>query len=194
MMAENNPEDKKSGTREIPFTRELFIDRSDFLENPPSPKKWFRLGPDRQVRLKKGYIIKCTGFKKSENGEVLEIYAEYDPKTKSGQDTSGKKVKGTLGWVSAPNAVSAEIRMYDRLFLTENLDKIEDDFKNHLNPNSLTINNKAVLEPSVRNAQVGDQFQFERIGYFRVDEDSNSGKLIFNRTLALRDNWNRRNN
>tara|TARA_B100000900_G_scaffold414695_1_gene442091 strand:- start:585 stop:2258 length:1674 start_codon:yes stop_codon:yes gene_type:complete len=194
MMAENNPEDKKSGTREIPFTRELFIDRSDFLEDPPSPKKWFRLGPDRQVRLKKGYIIKCTGFKKSENGEVLEIYAEYDPKTKSGQDTSGKKVKGTLGWVSAPNAVSAEIRMYDRLFLTENLDKIEDDFKNHLNPNSLTINNKAVLEPSVRNAQVGDQFQFERIGYFRVDEDSNSGKLIFNRTLALRDNWNRRNN
>jgi glutaminyl-tRNA synthetase len=194
MMAENNPEDKKSGTREIPFTRELFIDRSDFLENPPSPKKWFRLGPDRQVRLKKGYIIKCTGFKKSENGEVLEIYAEYDPKTKSGQDTSGKKVKGTLGWVSAPNAVSAEIRMYDRLFLTENLDKIEDDFKNHLNPNSLTINNKAVLEPSVRNAQVGDQFQFERIGYFRVDEDSNSGKLIFNRTLALRDNWKRRNN
>ena len=194
MMAENNPEDKKSGTREIPFTRELFIDRSDFLEDPPSPKKWFRLGPDRQVRLKKGYIIKCTGFKKSENGEVLEIYAEYDPKTKSGQDTSGKKVKGTLGWVSAPNAVSAEIRMYDRLFLTENLDKIEDDFKNHLNPNSLTINNKAVLEPSVRNAQVGDQFQFERIGYFRVDEDSNSGKLIFNRTLALRDNWKRRNN
>ena len=194
MMAENNPEDKKSGTREIPFTRELFIDRSDFLEDPPSPKKWFRLGPDRQVRLKKGYIIKCTGFKKSENGEVLEIYAEYDPKTKSGQDTSGKKVKGTLGWVSAPNAVSAEIRMYDRLFLTENLDKIEDDFKNHLNPNSLTINNKAVLEPSVRDAQVGDQFQFERIGYFRVDEDSNSGKLIFNRTLALRDNWNRRNN
>ena len=164
------------------------------LEDPPSPKKWFRLGPDREVRLKKGYIIKCTGFKKSENDEVGEIYAEYDPSTKSGQDTSGKKVKGTLGWVSAPNAVSAEIRMYDRLFLTENLDKIEDDFKNHLNPDSLTINKKAVLEPSVRDAQVGDQFQFERIGYFRVDEDSHSGRLIFNRTLALRDGWSKRNN
>ena len=194
IMAENNPEDKKSGYREVPFTRELFIDRSDFLEDPPSPKKWFRLGPDREVRLKKGYIIKCTGFKKFENDEVAEIYAEYDPSTKSGQDTSGKKVKGTLGWVSAPNAVSAEIRMYDRLFLTENLDKIEDDFKNHLNPDSLNINKKAVLEPSVRDAQVGDQFQFERIGYFRVDEDSHSGRLIFNRTLALRDGWNKKNN
>ena len=193
MTAENNPEDENSGTREIPFTRELFIDRSDFMEHPPSPRKWFRLGPDREVRLKKGYIIKCTGLKKSEKGEIIEIYAEYDPNTKSGQDTSGKKVKGTLGWVSAPHAVSAEIRMYDRLFLTENLNKIDDDFKNHLNPDSLTINTKAVLEPSVRDAQVGDQFQFERIGYFRVDEDSHSEKLIFNRTLTLRDGWIKKN-
>ena len=193
MTAENNPEDENSGTREMPFTRELFIDRSDFMENPPSPRKWFRLGPDREVRLKKGYIIKCTGFKNSEKGEVIEIYAEYDPNTKSGQDTSGKKVKGTLGWVSAPHAVSAEIRMYDRLFLTENLNKIDDDFKNHLNPDSLTINTQAVLEPSVRDAQVGDQFQFERIGYFRVDEDSHSEKLIFNRTLTLRDGWTKKN-
>ena len=194
MTAENNPEDENSGTREIPFTRELFIDRSDFMEHPPSPRKWFRLGPDREVRLKKGYIIKCTGLKKSEKGEIIEIYAEYDPNTKSGQDTSGKKVKGTLGWVSAPHAVSAEIRMYDRLFLTENLNKIDDDFKNHLNPDSLTINTQAVLEPSVRDAQVGDQFQFERIGYFRVDEDSHSEKLIFNRTLTLRDGWTKKNN
>ena len=194
MTAENNPEDENSGTREIPFTRELFIDRSDFMEHPPSPRKWFRLGPDREVRLKKGYIIKCTGLKKSEKGEIIEIYAEYDPNTKSGQDTSGKKVKGTLGWVSAPHAVSAEIRMYDRLFLTENLLKIDDDFKNHLNPDSLTINTQALLEPSVRDAQVGDQFQFERIGYFRVDEDSHSEKLIFNRTLTLRDGWTKKNN
>lgn len=194
MTAENNPEDENSGTREIPFTRELFIDRSDFMEHPPSPRKWFRLGPDREVRLKKGYIIKCTGLKKSEKGEIIEIYAEYDPNTKSGQDTSGKKVKGTLGWVSAPHAVSAEIRMYDRLFLTENLNKIDDDFKNHLNPDSLTINTQALLEPSVRDAQVGDQFQFERIGYFRVDEDSHSEKLIFNRTLTLRDGWTKKNN
>ena len=193
MTAENNPEDENSGTREIPFTRELFIDRSDFMEHPPSPRKWFRLGPDREVRLKKGYIIKCTGLKKSEKGEIIEIYAEYDPNTKSGQDTSGKKVKGTLGWVSAPHAVSAEIRMYDRLFLTENLNKIDDDFKNHLNPDSLTINTQAVLEPSVRDAQVGDQFQFERIGYFRVDEDSHSEKIIFNRTLTLRDGWTKKN-
>jgi len=194
MTAENNPEDENSGTREIPFTRELFIDRSDFMEHPPSPRKWFRLGPDREVRLKKGYIIKCTGLKKSEKGEIIEIYAEYDPNTKSGQDTSGKKVKGTLGWVSAFHAVSAEIRMYDRLFLTENLNKIDDDFKNHLNPDSLTINTQALLEPSVRDAQVGDQFQFERIGYFRVDEDSHSEKLIFNRTLTLRDGWTKKNN
>ncbi len=194
MTAENNPEDENSGTREMPFTRELFIDRSDFMEDPPSPRKWFRLGPDREVRLKKGYIIKCTGFKKSEKGEVIEIYAEYDPNTKSGEDTSGKKVKGTLGWVSAPHAVSAEIRMYDRLFLTENLNKIDDDFKNHLNPDSLTINMQALLEPSVLDAQVGDQFQFERIGYFRVDEDSHSTKLIFNRTVTLRDGWTKKNN
>ena len=194
MTAENNPEDENSGTREMPFTRELFIDRSDFMEDPPSPRKWFRLGPDREVRLKKGYIIKCTGFKKSEKGKVIEIYAEYDPNTKSGEDTSGKKVKGTLGWVSAPHAVSAEIRMYDRLFLTENLNKIDDDFKNHLNPDSLTINMQALLEPSVLDAQVGDQFQFERIGYFRVDEDSHSTKLIFNRTVTLRDGWTKKNN
>ena len=193
MTAENNPEDENSGTREMPFTRELFIDRSDFMEDPPSSRKWFRLGPDREVRLKKGYIIKCTGFKKSEKGEVIEIYAEYDPNTKSGQDTSGKKVKGTLGWVSAPHAVAVEIRMYDRLFLIENLNKIEDDFKNHLNPDSLTINTQALLEPSARDAQVGDQFQFERIGYFRVDEDSHSEKLIFNRTLTLRDGWTKKN-
>lgn len=189
MTAVNNPEDESAGKREMPFTREIYVDQSDFMEDPPSPKKWYRLGPDREVRLKFGYIIKCTGYKKAEDGTIEELYAEYDPQTRSGQDTSGKKVKGTLGWVSVPHAVKAEIREYDRLFLTENLNAIDDDFKNHLNPDSLKINSNAVLEPSLKDAKVGDQMQFERIGYFRVDEDSTPDNLIFNRTITLRDNW-----
>jgi glutaminyl-tRNA synthetase len=189
LTAVNNPEDETAGTREIPFSGEVFIDRADFMEEPPSPKKWFRLGPDREVRLKYAYIINCTGFKKGENGEIEEIYAEYDPETKSGHDTSGKKVKGTLGWVSAPDAIHAEIRLYDRLFMIENLNDISGDFKDYLNPNSLEINTKAVLEGSLGTAKVGDQFQFERVGYFRVDEDSTPEKLVFNQTITLRDNW-----
>lgn len=189
MTGVNNPGDESAGTREMPFTREIYVDQSDFLEDPPNPKKWYRLGPDREVRLKFAYIIKCTGYKKAEDGTIEELYAEYDPQTRSGQDTSGKKVKGTLGWVSVPNAVNVEVREYDRLFKTENLNTIEDDFKNHLNPDSLTINKKAVVEPSLKDAKVGDQMQFERIGYFRVDEDSTSDNLVFNRTITLRDNW-----
>jgi glutaminyl-tRNA synthetase len=191
MDAVNNPEDETAGKRQMPFTRELFIDQDDFKENPPSPRKWYRLGPDREVRLKFGYIIKCTGFKKNEEtGEIEEIYAEYDPQTRSGQDTSGKKVKGTLSWVSASEALTnVEIRMYDRLFKTENLNEIDDDFKNHLNDHSLEINTSAVLEPSLKEAKVGDIFQFERIGYFRVDEDTTDSTVVFNRTITLRDNW-----
>jgi len=189
MEGVNNPEDDSAGKRSMPFTRELYIDQADFLENPPSPRKWFRLGPDREVRLKYGYIIKCTGFKKGGNGEIEEVYAEYDPDTRSGQDTSGKKVKGTLGWVSANHAVKSEIRLYDRLFKTEDMSSIDDDFKNHLNEDSLTVVQDAILEPSVANLQVGDTVQFERIGYFRVDEDSADGKLAFNRVVTLRDNW-----
>ena len=189
MTGVNNPGDESAGTREMPFTREIYVDQSDFLEDPPSPKKWYRLGPDREVRLKFAYIIKCTGYKKAEDGTIEELYAEYDPETRSGQDTSGKKVKGTLGWVSVPHAVKVEVREYDRLFKTENLNTIEDDFKNHLNPDSLTINKKAVVEPSLKDAKVGDQMQFERIGYFRVDEDSKPDNLVFNRTITLRDNW-----
>ena len=139
--------------------------------------------------MKFAYIIKCTGYKKAEDGTIEELYAEYDPETRSGQDTSGKKVKGTLGWVSLPHAVNVEVREYDRLFKTENLNTIEDDFKNHLNPDSLNINKKAVVEPSLKDAKVGDQMQFERIGYFRVDEDSTPETLVFNRTITLRDNW-----
>ncbi|MEP1034222.1 glutamine--tRNA ligase/YqeY domain fusion protein [Ekhidna sp.] len=192
MTAVNNPGDESAGTREMPFTKEVFVDQADFMEDPPSPKKWYRLGPDREVRLKFGYIIKCTGYKKADDGTIEELYAEYDPQTRSGQDTSGKKVKGTLGWVSVPHAVKAEIREYDRLFKTENLNAIADDFKNHLNPDSLTINSDAVLEPSLKDAKVGDQMQFERIGYFRVDEDSTTDHLVFNRTITLRDNWTKK--
>ena len=189
LTAVNNPEDESAGTRDMMFGREIYVDRADFMKDPPSPRKWFRLGPDREVRLKYAYIIKCTGFDEDENGEVTTIYAEYDPDTRSGQDTSGKKVKGTLGWVSVKHAVNAEIRLYDRLFRTENLNDIEDDFKNHLNPDSLEVNTKAVLEGSLATAQVGDTVQFERVGYFRVDEDTTADQLVFNRTITLRDNW-----
>ena len=189
LTAVNNPEDESAGTRELKFGREIYVDKADFMEDPPSPRKWFRLGPDREVRLKYAYIIKCTGYEKDDNGEVNLLYAEYDPETRSGQDTSGKKVKGTLGWVSVEHGINAEIREYDRLFLTENMNEIDDDFKNHINPNSLKVNTDAVLEESLKDAQVGDQIQFERIGYFRVDEDSTPGSPIFNRTITLRDNW-----
>lgn len=191
LQATNNPEDESAGSRDMPFSREIYIERDDFMEDPPSPKKWFRLGPDREVRLKYAYIVNCTGFKKNDDGEIEEIYCEYDPETKSGQDTSGKKVKGTLGWVSVEHAVDAEIRLYDRLFKTENLNTIEDDFLNHLNPDSLEVIENAKLEASLASAEAGDQFQFERQGYFIVDQDSTAEKLVFNRTVTLRDNWNK---
>lgn len=191
LEAINNPEDESAGKRKLPFSNEVYIERSDFMEDPP--RKFFRLGPDREVRLKYAYIVKCTGFKKDEaTGEVSEIYCEYDPETKSGQDTTGKKVKGTLGWVSAKHAIPAEVKLYDRLFVTENLNTIEDDFKNHLNPDSLEIKN-AMLEPSMAMARPGDQVQFERQGYFIADKESTTEKLIFNRTVTLRDNWAKKN-
>lgn len=191
LPAINNPEDESAGKREIPFGRELYIERDDFMEDPP--KKYFRMGPEREVRLKYAYIVKCTGFKKNDKGEIEEVYAEYDPATKSGHDTTGKKVKGTLGWVSAPQAVEAEVRLYDRLFSTENLNDIEDDFKNHLNPDSLTIMANAKVEPSVGEMAPGTQFQFERLGYFIVDKESKSDKPRINRTVTLRDNWAKMN-
>ncbi len=185
--ATNNPEDETAGKRQIPFSNELYIEQGDFMEEPP--KKFFRLGPDREVRLKYGYIVKCTGFKKNEaTGIVEEVYCTYDPNTKSGQDTSGKKVKGTLGWVSAKHAVDAEVRLYDRLFSTENLNTIDDDFKNHINPDSLTIK-YAKVEPSLADAKDGDFFQFERQGYYIVDRDTTADNLVINRTVTLRDNW-----
>jgi len=188
MEAINNPEDETAGTREMPFCNEIYIERNDFMEDPP--KKFFRLGPGSEVRLKYAYIIKCEDFKKNlDTGEIEEIYCSYDPQTRSGSDTSGKKVKGTLGWVSAKHAVNAEIRLYDRLFETEDLNGIKDDFRNHLNPDSLKVLNNAKLESSLSIAKPGDQFQFERQGYFIADNDSTQDQLVFNRTITLRDSW-----
>lgn len=187
MKGTNNPEDDSSGQRDIPFARELYIERSDFMEDPP--KKFFRLGPGREVRLKHAFIIECTDFKKDINGEIEEVYCTYDPETRSGSDNTGKKVKGTLGWVSANHAINAEIRLYDRLFLSEDLGDIEDDFRNHLNPNSLEVISMAKVESSLDCAKPEDQFQFERQGYFIVDPDSGPDNLVFNRTVSLRDSW-----
>lgn len=190
MQAVNNPGDEDAGTREMPFSRELYIDRSDFMENPPSPKKFFRLGPDREVRLKYAYIIRCIGFEKDAEGNVCLIKCEYFPDTRSGQDTSGKKVKGTLSWVSANESMDAEIRLYDRLFLDENPGGA-DDITSSINPDSLKVVTKAKLEPSVITLKKGDTVQFERQGYFTVDQATTSENLVFNRTISLRDNWAR---
>ena len=183
---ENNPEDPGMGMRKIPFSREIFIERDDFMEDPP--KKFFRLGPGREVRLKGAYIIKCDSFKKDEKGEITEIYCSYDPETKSGSGVS-RKVKSTIHWVESNHALDVEVRLYDRLFLKENPDECEEgkDFKSNINPNSLSIIN-AKLEPGLK-AEVYDKFQFIRKGYFSVDPDSSEEKIIFNRVVPLRDNW-----
>jgi glutaminyl-tRNA synthetase len=188
MEAVNNPEDESQGTRQIPFTRELYIERNDFMENPP--KKFFRLGPGREVRLKNGYIIKCEDYKKNENGEVEEIYCTYDPETRSGNDTTGKKVKGTLHWVSTSHSLPAEVRLYDRLFMDEDPAGHKDkDFKEFLNPDSLNILTNCRVEPSLKDVKALDFFQFQRLGYFCVDPDSTPGHLVFNRTVPLKDTW-----
>lgn len=191
MEAVNNPEDPTAGTRKLPFSRELYIDQSDFMEDPP--KKFFRLGPGREVRLKYAYIIECVDFKKDPaTGEVIEVYCTYDPLTRSGEDQTGKKVKGTLGWVSAAHAFRAEVRLYDRLFNVEDPSDVEDDqdWKANINPNSLEIVADAVLEPSFAGARPGVGYQIERQGYFCVDTRySTPEKLVFNRTVTLKDEW-----
>lgn len=187
MEAINNPEDESMGKREIPFSRELYIESEDFMEE--APKKYFRLTIGNEVRLKNGYIVKCTGCKKDETGKVTEVYAEYDPDTKSGMPGSDRKVKGTIHWVSVPHAVPAEVRLYDRLFNVENPgDEKEKDFREMLNPDSLKIAN-AFIEPWLTNAQPLQNFQFQRIGYFNVDPDSTADKMVFNRTVSLKDSW-----
>ena len=185
----NNPENAAAGSRKLPFSREIFIERSDFMVDPPL--KFFRLGPGREVRLKHAYIIACEDYKKDPaTGEVTEIYCKYDPDTRSGADKTGKKVKGTLSWVSVKHALPVEVRLYDRLFSRKDPLALQegDDFKNYINPDSLkTI--QSVVEPSVQGAKPGDRFQFLRQGYFCIDPDSSGGNLIFNRTATLRDTW-----
>jgi glutaminyl-tRNA synthetase len=183
----NNPEDESAGTRELAFSRELYIERDDFMEE--APKKYFRLTPGQEVRLKSAYFVKCTGCKKDADGRVEEIYCEYDPMTKSGMPDANRKVKGTLHWVSAAHSLTAEVRLYDRLFSVENPSADERDFRDLLNPDSLKVLTNCQVEASLKNAKPLDQFQFQRIGYFNVDPDSTPDKLVFNRTASLKDSW-----
>ena len=194
MAMENNPEDPEAGTHTMPFSREIYIERDDFMENPP--KKFFRMTPGNEVRLKGAYIVKCTGCKKDENGNIEEIYCEFDPDSKSGMPGSMRKVKGTLHWVSANHCIDAEVRLYDRLFNVENASEVKDrDFHELLNPNSITVVQHAKIEPFLaENAQPGKHFQFQRIGYFTPDsKDSHADKLVFNRTITLKDSWQKLN-
>lgn len=186
----NNPEDESMGSRIVPFSRELYIEQSDFMEDPP--KKFFRLGPGREVRLKSAYIIKCEDFKKDDTGKIVELYCTYDESTRSGAENSGKKVKGTLHWVSAEHALNAEVRLYDRLFTDPEPDGHKDrEFTGFLNPDSLQII-EGKVEPGLKEAKPLDHFQFQRLGYFNLDPDSRADKLVFNRTVALRDNWTKK--
>lgn len=190
VYADNNPEDETAGKREMTFSRELYIERSDFMEE--APKKYFRLSLGNEVRLKHGYIVKAESVVKDTDGNITEIHCSYDPESKSGSgsEASKRRVKGTLHWVSAQVALPIEIRYYDRLFNDEAPDGHKDkDFLTFLNPNSLTVNKNALAEPALRTAQPEDKFQFQRIGYFCVDKDSNAEKLIFNRTITLKDTW-----
>ena len=198
MEAINNPEDETAGSHKIAFGRELWIEKEDFMEE--APKKYFRMTPGNEVRLKNAYIVKCTGCKKDENGEVVEVYAEYDPDTKSGMPGANRKVKGTIHWVSCERCLEAEVRMYDRLWKVENprdeLARLQGEgktaleaMKEMMNPNSLEIRPVCYVEEYLADAKPLDHYQFQRIGYFTVDKDSTEGHLVFNRTVALKDTW-----
>ena len=186
LEAINNPEDPDAGSREVPFSRELFIEKEDFMEDPPN--KFFRLAPGREVRLRYGYFITCTGVVKNDAGKIIEIQCTYDPDTHGGQAPDGRKVRGTIHWVSAQHAVNAQSRLYNALFNVEHPDK-EDDFIRHINPDSITVESDSKVEPSLTHAESGSTFQFERLGYFTVDPDTHPGALVFNRTVTLRDSW-----
>ena len=198
MDAINNPEDETAGSHKIAFSRELWIEKEDFMED--APKKYFRMTPGNEVRLKNAYIVKCTGCKKDENGDVVEVYAEYDPDTKSGLPGANRKVKGTIHWVSCERCLQAEVRMYDRLWKVENprdeLARLRDEglsaldaMKEMMNPNSLEVRPVCYVEEYLADAKPLDHFQFQRIGYFTVDKDTTPGHLVFNRTVALKDTW-----
>lgn len=191
LLAHNNPEDEKSGSHEMLFSRELYIERDDFMED--APKKYFRLTPGNEVRLKHAYIIKCTGCEKDVEGNVITVYAEYDPDTKSGMEGSNRKVKGTIHWVSTEDCFDAEVRIYDRLFMVENPSEDERDFRELLNPDSLKVLTGCKMESFLKSAQPLDKFQFQRLGYFCVDADSTSEKVVFNRTVPLKDSWAKAN-
>ncbi len=190
LPTENNTEDPNGGIRDIPFSRELYIERDDFMEVPA--KKYFRLAPGQMVRLKSAYIIKCEEVVKDASGNITELRCTYVPESKSGSDVSGIAVKGVIHWVSKPHALEVEVRLYDRLFNAEDLNQIEGDFKDYLNPDSLRILPKAYAEPSLAGAKAEDRFQFMRVGYFCLDTDSTPGKLVFNRTVTLRDMWTKK--
>ncbi len=187
---ENNPEDPSMGTRKIPFGKELFIERDDFMEEPP--KKYFRLKPDGEVRLKSAYFVKCVGFEKDADGNVTVVHCTYDPESRGGESPDGRKVKGTIQWVSATHAVDAEVRLFDNLFTLENPSATPEghDWHEYLNPNSLEVK-MAKVEPALANATMADRYQFMRLGYFCLDKDSTAEKLVFNRTVGLKDSYNK---
>ncbi|MBE0653469.1 MAG: glutamine--tRNA ligase/YqeY domain fusion protein, partial [Bacteroidales bacterium] len=186
----NNPEDEAMGSRKLPFSREIYIEKDDFMEDPPH--KYFRLAPGREVRLKAAYIIRCDEIVKNDQGEIVEVRCSYDPETRSGGPQSNRKVKGTLHWVSAKHALPAVVRLYDRLFMDPDPDGHKDkDFKEFINPDSLTSLKGCFVEPSLKDAKPLDHFQFQRIGYFNLDPDSDGLNLVFNQTVALRDSWTR---
>lgn len=191
MEAVNNPEDETAGTHEISFSKELWIERADFMED--APKKFFRMSPGKEVRLKNAYIVMCTGCTKDADGNIIEIQAEYDPESKSGMQGSDRKVKGTLHWVNANDCVKAEVREYDRLFFVENPAADERDFHELLNPESLQIRTNCYVEPFAASMQPGQYLQFQRTGYFMADPDSNSATPVFNKTVGLKDTWAKQN-
>jgi glutaminyl-tRNA synthetase len=191
MEAVNNPEDESMGTRRVPFSKVLYIEQDDFREDPP--KQFFRLAPGREVRLRYGYFITCNDVVKDADGNVVELHCTYDPATRGGNAPDGRKVKSTIHWVSAAHALDSEVRLYDTLFTKENPNEVEEgqDFTANLNPNSLEVLTGCKVEPSLRAAETGTRYQFERLGYFSVDPDSSPGKLAFNRTIGLRDAWSK---
>jgi len=187
LQSENNPEDANGGYREIPFSNELYIEREDFMENPP--KKWFRLAPGQMVRLKSAYIIKCDEVIKDASGNITELHCSYVPESRSGHDTSGINVKGTLHWVSVKHAINCEVRLYDRLFKVEDPSSEEGDFKDYINPDSLQVIKAAYAEPSLKTAKFDERYQFLRKGYFSLDKDTAESRMVFNRTVTLKDSW-----
>ena len=187
MEAVNNPENEADGTHTITFSRTLWIEREDFMEE--APKKFFRMTPGKEVRLKNAYIVMCTGCKKDANGNIEEIYAEYDPQSKSGMEGANRKVKGTLHWVSCDHCHKAEVRLYDRLFNVENPAADERDFRELLNPDSLTVLEDCYVEDFATTRKAGEFLQFQRIGYFTPDLDTTTGHPVFNKTVGLKDTW-----